>query len=44
MPKLHDRTITRLEVNEVAQLLDNVESGDKLTKEQLKKHTKLKNL
>lgn len=42
MPKLHEHTITRLEVNEVAQLLDNVESGDKLTKEQLKKHEKLK--
>lgn len=42
MPKIHDKAITRLEVNEVAQLLDNVESGDKLTKGQLLRHDKLK--
>ena len=42
MPKIHDKAITRLEVNEVAQLLDNVESGHKLTKGQLSRHEKLK--
>ena len=42
MPKIHDKTITRLEVNEVAEFLDNVESGNKLTKNQLKRHEKLK--
>lgn len=42
MPKIHDKTITRLEVNEVAELLDNVESGNHLTKNQLKRHEKLK--
>lgn len=42
MPKIHDKTITRLDINEVAQLLDNVESGDKLTKGQLLRHEKLK--
>lgn len=42
MPKIHDKAITRLDVNEVAEFLDNVESGDKLTPNQLKKHSKLK--
>lgn len=42
MPKIHDKAITRLEVNEVAELLDNVETGDKLTKNQLLRHEKLK--
>lgn len=42
MPKIHDKAITRLDVNEVAELLDNVESGNKLTKEQLLKHDDLK--
>ncbi len=42
MPKIHDKTITRLEINEVAELLDNVEAGNKLTKTQLKYHEKLK--
>lgn len=42
MPKIHDKAITRLEVNEVAEFLDNVESGNKLTKNQLKRHEKLK--
>ncbi len=42
MPKIHDKAITRLDVNEVAQFLDNVESGNKLTNQQLKRHGKLK--
>lgn len=42
MPKIHDKAITRLEVNEVAELLDNVESGNNLTTNQLKRHEKLK--
>lgn len=42
MPKIHDKAITRLEVNEVAELLDNVESGNNLTNNQLKRHEKLK--
>lgn len=42
MPAIHDKTITRLEVNEVSELLDNVESGDKLSKGQLLRHEKLK--
>lgn len=43
MPKLHDKAIVRLEINEVAQLLDNVETGEKLSKRQLLSHEKLKN-
>lgn len=42
MPKIHDKTIVRMEVNEVAEFLDNVESGNKLTINQLKRHNKLK--
>lgn len=42
MPKIHEKAITRLEVNEVAELLDNVESGNKLTKNQLRQHSKLR--
>lgn len=42
MPAIHESTITRMDVNEVAEFLDNVESGNKLTKNQLKMHTKLK--
>lgn len=42
MPKIHDKAITRLDTNEVAQFLDNIESGDKLTPSQLKRHSKLK--
>lgn len=38
MPKIHDKAITRLDVNEVAEFLDNVESGNKLSKAQLKRH------
>lgn len=42
MPKIHDKAITRLDINEVAEFLDNVESGNKLTDNQLKRHDKLK--
>ncbi len=42
MPKLHDHEIIRLEPNEVAILLDQVEAGEKLTKSQLKYHEKTK--
>lgn len=40
MPKLHEKNIIRLEPNEVAILLDQVEAGDKLTKKELVYHTK----
>lgn len=40
MPKLHDKTITRLDVDEVAMLLDEVESGGSLTEHQRKFHDK----
>ena len=42
MPKLHDKAIVRLDPNEVADLLDTVESGDGLTKKQLERHDNLK--
>ena len=42
MPQIHDKAIIRMDPNEVAQLLDNVESGNKLTKTQLRFHNKLK--
>lgn len=42
MPKLHEKEIVRLDGDEVAILLDTVESGDKLTKQQLKYHEKTK--
>ena len=38
MPKIHDKVITRLEVDEVARLLDEVESGEHLTERQKKFH------
>ena len=31
MPKIHQKEIVRLEIDEVASLLDEVEQGDKLT-------------
>ena len=31
MPKLHEKELIRLEIDEVAKLLDEVEEGDKLT-------------
>lgn len=45
-PKLHEKEIIRLEVDEVANLLDSVESGYKLTKQQLSfhEHTKTRDL
>lgn len=33
-PKIHDKTIIKLDVDEIARLLDQVESGDQLTKKQ----------
>lgn len=42
MPKLHEHEIIRLEPNEVAILLDQVEAGDKLSKSQLRYHDKTK--
>lgn len=42
MPKLHSKEIIRLEPNEVAQLLDQVEAGTKLTKKQTAYHAKTK--
>ena len=42
MPKLHKKEIIRLEPNEVAQLLDQVEAGTKLTEKQTAYHAKTK--
>lgn len=42
MPKLHEKAIIRLEPNEVATLLDQVEAGSKLTKKELAYHEKTK--
>lgn len=42
MPKLHEKEIVRLDPNEVAVLLDQVEDGAKMTKSQLKFHEKTK--
>lgn len=42
MPKLHEKEIIRLDPNEVAILLDQVEDGSKLTKSQLRFHEKTK--
>lgn len=41
-PKIHDKAIVRMEPNEVAQFLDNVEYGNKLTDHQQKYHEKTK--
>lgn len=38
LPKIHEKPIIRLEVNEVAKLLDSVESGEGLTETQKKYH------
>lgn len=43
LPKLHEKEIIRLDVDEVALLLDQVESGEKLTKKQKEYHEKTKN-
>lgn len=40
MPKLHDKAIVRMEPNEVAILLDKVEEGDGLTKNEQRFHEK----
>lgn len=42
MPKLHDKEIIRLDPNEVALLLDQVEEASKMTKSQQKFHEKTK--
>lgn len=42
MPKLHEKEIVRLDPNEVAVLLDQVEAGSKLTKNQQRFHEKTK--
>jgi integrase/recombinase XerC len=42
LPKLHDKAIVRFDPNEACEFLDNVESGNKLTKNQLISHEKLK--
>ena len=42
MPKRHEHAIIRLEVDEIAKLLDSVEQGDKLTKTQGRYHEKTK--
>ena len=42
MPKLHSKEIIRLEPNEVALLLDQVEAGTKLTEKQAAYHAKTK--
>ena len=39
-PKLHDKAIVRLEADEVANLLDNIESGEGLSKVQHRFHEK----
>lgn len=42
MPKIHEKNIVRLDIDEVARLLDEVESGDSLTPRQQKYHDKTK--
>lgn len=42
MPKLHKKEIIRLDVDEVALLLDHVENGDNMTKQQSNFHNKTK--
>ena len=41
-PKIHQKNITTLEVDEIAKLLDEVDSGQKLTKHQKKYHERTK--
>jgi len=43
MPKIHEKTITRLEPNEIADLLDLIEQGEGLTDTQKRYHKKTKN-
>lgn len=42
MPKIHEKNIIRMDANEVVDFLDTVESGNKLTKNQLAYHEKTK--
>lgn len=42
MPKIHEKEIIRLDTDEVVTLLDEVDTGDKLTKSQHKFHAKTK--
>ena len=42
MPKIHEKNIVRLDVDEVAKLLDQVESGEELSERQKKYHEKTK--
>lgn len=42
IPKLHQKEIIRLEIDEVAKMLDQVETGDNMTKTQQKYHDKTK--
>ena len=42
MPKLHEKNIIRMDANEVVEFLDTVESGNKLTKNQMIFHKKTK--
>lgn len=42
LPKIHEKEIIRLDTDEIAILLDNVEEGNKLTKKQLNYHEKTK--
>lgn len=42
IPKLHQKNIIRMDENEVAEFLDTVESGNKLTKNQMVFHEKTK--
>lgn len=42
IPKIHEKEIIRLDVDEIARLLDEVESGDGLTKNQQRFHKKTK--
>lgn len=42
LPKLHEKEIVRLDIDEVAMLLDEVEQGEKLTEKQKRYHEKNK--
>ncbi|HKL99067.1 MAG TPA: integrase, partial [Mobilitalea sp.] len=42
VPKLHEKEIVRLEIDEVARLLDEVENAENMTKTQQKYHEKTK--
>lgn len=42
IPKLHDKEITRLDVDEVVKMLDQIESGENMTSSQKKYHEKNK--